>query len=53
VYYTGGIREVTSRFNVDQIERDLFPAGHASRRSGVAIKDPDGRVVVEADPWAL
>ncbi len=39
------------RYHVDQIERGPILAGHASRRWGVAIKHPDGRVILEPDPW--
>ena len=39
------------KYHVDQIERDPLPSGHTSRRWGVAINHPDGRVILEPDPW--
>src|SRR5262249_51372387 len=38
-------------YHVDQIERDVLPSGHTSLRWGVAIKHPDGSVLLEPDPW--
>jgi hypothetical protein len=39
------------RYHIDQIERDLLPSGHPSRRWGVGIKQREGSVVIERDPW--
>jgi hypothetical protein len=39
------------RYDIDQIEREPLPSGHTSRRWGVAIKGPDGSVMIEPDPW--
>jgi hypothetical protein len=39
------------RYHVDRIARDPLPSGHTSRRWGVALKMPDGSVVIERDTW--
>jgi hypothetical protein len=39
------------RYHVDQLERDPLPSGYTSRRWGIGIKQHDGRVVIEPDPW--
>jgi hypothetical protein len=38
------------RYSVDEISGDPLPAGHTSRRWGVAIKRADATVVIEPDP---
>jgi hypothetical protein len=42
-----------SKYHVDQIAADPLPSGHTSRRWGVAIKHPHGRVLIEPDPWPV
>ncbi len=37
------------RYHVDEISADSLPSGHTSRRWGVAIKQPEGSVVLEPD----
>ncbi len=37
-------------YHVDEISADSLPSGHTSRRWGVAIKRPDGSVLLEPDP---
>jgi hypothetical protein len=44
-------RAEPGRYDIDEITRDLLPAGHSSRRWGVCIKRADGSVVLECDPW--
>jgi hypothetical protein len=39
------------RCHVDEISAGPLPAGHTPRRWGVALKMPDGSVVIEPDPW--
>jgi hypothetical protein len=39
------------RYHVDEISADPLPSGHTSRRWGVGIKQPDGLVVIDPDPW--
>ena len=39
------------RYDIDQIEREPLLSGRYTRRWGVATKRPNGRVVVEPDPW--
>jgi hypothetical protein len=41
------------RYHIDQIERDPLPCGHTSRRWGVGIKNRDGSVDLEPDPWPV
>jgi hypothetical protein len=38
------------RYDVDEIRADPFPSGHTSRRWGIAIKPPDGVVILDLDP---
>jgi hypothetical protein len=39
------------RYHIDEIAADPLPSGHTSRRWGTAIKQPDGAVTLEPDPW--
>jgi hypothetical protein len=39
------------RYHVDEIAADPLPSGHTSRRRGVAIRHPDGRVELDPEPW--
>jgi hypothetical protein len=39
------------RYHSDEISRDPLPPGHTSRRWGVGIKQADGSVMLEPDPW--
>jgi hypothetical protein len=38
------------RYHVDEISADP-PSGYTSRRWGLGIKQADGSVVIERDPW--
>jgi hypothetical protein len=37
---------------IDEISRNPVSSGHTSRRWGVGIKQADGSVMLEPDPWA-
>ena len=39
------------RYQIDQISAEPLPSGHTSRRCGVGIKNLDGSVAIERDPW--
>jgi hypothetical protein len=39
------------RFHIDETSSDPLPSGHTSRRWGIAIKDKDGTIAIEPDPW--
>ena len=39
------------QYHIDQISSGPLPSGHTSRRWGTAIKNRDGTVAVEPDPW--
>jgi hypothetical protein len=41
------------RYVVEEVSRagELLPSGHSCRRSGTAIRHPDGQVTVEPEPW--
>jgi hypothetical protein len=39
------------RYHIDEISRDPLPSGHTSRRWGIGIKNADGSVMLEPDPW--
>jgi hypothetical protein len=39
------------RYHIDEISGDQLPSGHTSRRWGVWIKQADGSVMLEPDPW--
>jgi hypothetical protein len=39
------------RSHIDEISRDPLPSGHTTRRRGVGIKEADGSVMLEPDPW--
>ena len=39
------------RYHVNELSADPLPSGHTSRRWGVAIRQPDGSVDLEPDPW--
>ena len=39
------------RYHVEEIAADPLPSGHTSRRWGVAIEHPAGRVELDPDPW--
>ena len=39
------------RYDVDEIQGDLFPSGHSSRSWGRMNRHPDGRVEDEPWPW--
>lgn len=38
------------RYHVDEINADLMPSGHTSRRWGVVITHADGTVTMDPDP---
>jgi hypothetical protein len=42
------------RFIVEEVSRagELLPSGHSCRRWGTAIRQPDGQVTLEREPWA-
>jgi hypothetical protein len=39
------------RYRMDEISADALPSGHTSRRWVVGIKQVDGSVELEPDPW--
>jgi hypothetical protein len=41
------------RYLIEEVSRagELLPSGHSCRRWGSAIRQPDGQVTVEPDPW--
>jgi hypothetical protein len=39
------------RYHVDEIATEPLPSGHTSRRWGTAVKQADGGVAIEPDPW--
>jgi hypothetical protein len=40
-------------YHVDEIAADPLPSGHTSRRWGVAITHPHGRVELDPEPWPV
>jgi hypothetical protein len=39
------------RYHVDEISVKPLPSGRTARRWGTAIRQVDGRVILDADPW--
>jgi hypothetical protein len=39
------------RYHIDEISATPLPSGHTARRWGIAIRQPDGRIVFDPDPW--
>ena len=39
------------RYHIDEISANPLPPGHTARRWGFEIRQPNGRVVLESDPW--
>jgi hypothetical protein len=41
------------RFIIEEVSRagELLPSGHSCRRWGTAIRQPDGQVTLDPDPW--
>src|SRR5262249_23054710 len=39
------------RYHVDEMSATRLSSGHTARRWGVGIKNADGSVVIEPDPW--
>jgi hypothetical protein len=41
----------TGRYHIDESSAKPLPSGHTARRWGRAIRQVDGRVVLDPDPW--
>jgi hypothetical protein len=44
-------QQALGRYHIDEISRDPLPSGHTSRRWVIGIKQADGSVMPEPDPW--
>jgi hypothetical protein len=48
----GAIRDgEPGRYHLHEISAEPLPSGHTSRRWGTAIRQPDGVVILDPNPW--